>query len=206
MSILINRRKFLLGASALLAAPAILHFKPASANFLIRYVQNQYYWIPRIHGQNQETGIYAQYPAGAWQWISDVDPNNPPYDPCNGCGLQQRAIYLPLAFPRQAYFTGTEIALSHGDSPAGMNEFGGWIDPKGHFYNSANGAEAGANFIDSISLFHVIMEGRQRERWHREYDVPILCDRDQGDKIGFKAGFNSQNVFVFVGMKYLVRL
>lgn len=170
----------------------------------IPYVQKQYYWIPRLWGHDQETGTYAQYGAGGWQWISVPDPGTPEfYSPAPG--LQQRALYLPSWFPRQAYLSGIEGALMTSEVPTSYGEFAGWVDPGGHFFHSAvpNGAEAGSNFTDSISLFHVTMTGSQT-RWHRDFHTPILLDRDAGDLIGLKAGFPVGSMTVFVGFRFLV--
>ena len=165
--------------------------------------QRQYYWLPRFFYEDQETGQYAVYPAGGWQWISDQDPNTIPFEPAPG--LQQRALHLPSWFPRKAYLSGVEVALSTGSPITGWNEFAAWVDPAGHFFHSAtpNGAEAGSNFTDSISLFHVI-QTLQTERWHRDFPTPILLDRDAGDLIGVKGGFSTDGMMVFVGFRFLV--
>ena len=173
----------------------------------ISHVQKQYYWIPRLWGQDQETGDYANYYSGGWQWVSDQDPNTIPFTPA--VGLQQRALHLPAWFPRKAYLSGVEVALFTPEISSSLSEIGGYVDPGGHFFHSGtpNGAEAGSNFVDTISLFHETMyPGVQTAKWHRDYQTPILLDRDAGDLFCVKAGFSAGNMGVFVGFRFLVPL
>lgn len=169
----------------------------------IPYVQKEYYWIPRIYGQDPETGTYAVLPAGGWQWISDQNPTTIPFNPAPG--LSQRALHLPAALPRQVYLSGVEVAVNIAAPNSNVSDFGGWVDPAGHFFHSGlghNGAEEGSNFTDSISLFHVIFTGPGR--WFRDFPHPILVDRDAGDLICVKTGLAVGGVNVFVGFRYMV--
>lgn len=170
----------------------------------------QYYWIPRIFGQNQETGTYAVFPPGGWQWVSDQNPNTIPWNPA--LGLQQRALYLPdgsgggPAFPRKLLFTGVDIALTTGDPATSWSDFAVWVDPAGRFYNSAtpHGAEAGSNFVDCLSMGHAVHQiGQQAQRWRFSFagDDKVPMDRDQGDLIGVKGGF-AHHMGVYVGFRF----
>lgn len=172
----------------------------------IPYVQHQYYWIPRVWGQNPETGAYASYPAGGWQWISVADPGTPAfYDPAPG--LKQRALYVPdWLVPRQVYITGVDVALWSSSGTAQASEITGWIDPGGHFFYSGNpdGAEEGANFVDSRTLFSEMLNSSASGRWKRDFSTPILWDRDAGDLLGIKGGFDVGGMGVFVGLRFMV--
>ncbi len=168
------------------------------------YVQKQYYWIPRTWGADPEIGAYASFAAGGWQWVSDQDPNTIPTNPVQG--LQQRALHLPAWFPRKSYLSGVEVALYTNDTPGLWNELSGWIDPTGQFFHGGtpNGNEGGANFTNAISLFHVTFQGQSAQKWHRDFPKPILVDRDAGDLIEVKGGFNLNIAIVFIGFRFLV--
>jgi hypothetical protein len=167
----------------------------------VLYVQQQYYWIPRVWGQDQETGAYAAYPAGAWQWIGDQDPATIPFTPAPG--LQQRAMHLPATFPRKAYLS--RILVAYGSSAAvGSNELSCWVDPGGAFFHTGtpNGREIGSNFVNVIQLFSQLYSGASIRDDHK-IDPPILLDRDAGDLLGCKLGSSQTMDWIFIGFRWL---
>lgn len=168
----------------------------------VPYVMRQYYWIPRIYGQDPETGTYAALPAGGWQFISDQDPTAIPFSPA--AGLQQRALHLPTWFPRQAYLTGVSVAAAS-SAPVGNNEFAAWVDPAGGFFlsGSPHGAEAGVNFVNSVPLFSAVYSGGDMRATFKA-DAPILLDRDAGDLIDVKLGLSQPQDWIYVGFNFLV--
>lgn len=171
---------------------------------MIPYVQKQYSWIPRLFYEDPETGTYANFPAGGWQWISDQDPNTIPFDPAPG--LQQRAMHLPDWFPRKVYISSVIVASNSAGPNGTVSEFAAWIDPGGQFFLSGNphGAEGGSNFTKFQSLFHMTWS-EQSPRREFPLERPVLLDRDAGDLIGAKAGLSFPISNIFIGFRYLVQ-
>lgn len=169
-------------------------------------VQKQYFWIPRIWGQDQETGDYALFPAGGWQFVSVPDAGTPEfYNPAPGLG--QRSLHLPSWLPDKVYLSGVEAALWTDQPHSAVSELGAWVDPCGHFFHSGNpdGAEPGSNFTDSITLISEAMKvGEQFGHWHRNFTDPILLDRTVGDLLIVKGGFSAGNTGVHIGFRFLV--
>lgn len=169
---------------------------------MIRYIQREYYWIPRIFGQDPETGTYAPLPPGGWQFVSDQDPNTIPFQPA--VGLEQRALHLPLWFPRKVELIGAKVAWGTAlSSPVNPDELTAYVDPGGIFFQTGNphGAEANSNFTRVISLFQISATG-QFLRTGFTIDPPILLNRDAGDLLEVKGGFSNAMSYIYVGFRY----
>ena len=138
---------------------------------------------------------------------SDQGESTIPFNPA--VGLQQRYMFLPAWFPRKAYISSIVLALAT-NTPNGLyNELAVWVDPGGQFFNGGtpHGAEEGACFTKAISLAHVAFTptpGNNSQRWSFDFQYPILVDRDAGDLIEAKGGFNVEIVTVFLGIRFLV--
>lgn len=164
----------------------------------IEFIQKQYYWIPR--SGNSPTDFetspnYAQVPAsiGGWQWITDTP------DPL---GANYGHLYLPTWFPRKAFINKVWLGAGCNGNTGTLNELAAWVDPGGVAYASANGAEAGSNFTQDISLGHLKWYGFSVVECF-DHEAPVLLDRDAGDKLGFMC-HNSQDVaYVFCGIGFL---
>jgi len=171
----------------------------------IPYVEEEYFWIPRIHGQDPETGTYAVlYGGSSWQFVSDQDPNTIPFTPVTG--LQQRALHLPAAFPRKAFLSGVNCSLETSTVPNQVSAYAGWIDKGGEFFYSGtpNGAENGSNFIRANSLFLETFRAERRETWVHNFAAPKLLDRDAGDLLCVKIDLGVGGVIAHVGFRFLV--
>lgn len=166
------------------------------------HIQREYFWIPRLYGQDPERGTYAWLPPGGWQFVSDQDPATIPWNPA--IGLQQRALHLPSWFPRKCFLIGAKMGWGSGNPSAGINELTAYVDPGGEFFLSGNphGAEEGSNFTKTISLFQEAIVGGQQVRRGYVIDPPILLDRDAGDLIEVKGGFNQAMDWIYVGFRF----
>jgi len=192
---LLDRRSFMLAAAAAV---------PIAANALtVDYVQAHYLFIPRVVGQNPETGTYRSFPAGGIQFATGITAPNP-----NG---NWWPMYLPQDFPQVCLVNQALIACASGN-PAVLNENVSEItvclDYGGQYYASAGGAEAGGIFIRQGGI------ARARPQWNGRglpfiyktlfpADVPFLFNRSAGDMIEVTCSFTMPMDWLGIVIGYL---
>ena len=173
-----KRREFIIG----LGATALAH--PAKAA-LFPYTR-RYTWIPRAVGADPLRGEYRHFPAGGYNFISDMGANLPsgwsPIPP------------FPSWFPQKVLITKVGLYAASTQpflvmQPNGMvsgfgNQIMAWIDKGGQYFASANGAEAGADFAPIDALHRRFWSGDMVQETV-SLDPPQLLDRDAGDKLSF---------------------
>ena len=154
--------------------------------------QSSFYWLARVGGGL--SGVYESLAPGGHSFISDTPDLASGYEP----------LPFPDWFPRKVYIPRiiAGYACSTKPAPESINEMTVWVDPKGLGYSSAQGAESGADFTRDISLVQHITSD-QYVFVTRNFNHPILCDRDAGDKLAVSVGLGTMISWLYVEFCFL---
>ena len=159
------------------------------------FVRRTYYWLPRVGGGL--SGTYEGVAAGDYAvYITDTGNLPDHYKPWP----------LPSWMPRKVLICGFMAAYAgdpYGDVGQATSDVELWVDPGGHYFNSAHGAEVGADMTRMVSLL-CAFSSKTWQVWQRDLVVPVPWDRDAGDKLTIEWAMGTMAYWTVVAIDFLV--